>query len=544
MHKRWLQRTYKWNSHQIVEEILNIFSNEILKDIISDVKAATYFPVILDETSDISGSEQVSISFRYVDNDLTVHEQFVGFYETKTTTAEVLHNIVKDVLLRFDLNISNLRGQCYDGASNVRFGLSSRISNDEPRALYIHCVAHRLNLVVTDAMNGINSVSDFIGTIKSMTNYVRDSPKRLGFFKDLQQDSENTESHSPPPRGLIRFCQTRWCVRVQSLESILSNYEALMNFFDEMADDKKSESSARAMANGFFSKLESFDFFFKLKMLIDIFKQLEIANTKLQYSDLTINKSYERIVTLLDFLRTKRDQGFDSLWTSTVEQAEVLHVDSPTIPRVRKAPKRYDSESEPHRFEKPEMYYKKLFYEVLDTVITSLEDRFNTKESKLLRSIEDFLIKEKHSSPKDIINFYKNEFNEDRFTLHRDMLIDVFKNTHGRSPETINDVISFLRNDKKSIREMIPEIDKLCHLILTLPASTCVAERSFSMLRRLKTYLRNTLCALRLNQIAVINCHRERAEKLKKEHILRKLMNFFINSNRVRAATFAVFDVE
>lgn len=162
---------------------------------ISDVKSAKYFTIILDETADISCCEQVSISFRYVEEDLTVQEQFVGFYETNRTTGEVLHNIVKDVLMRFNLNISNLRGQCHDGASNVRFGLSSRILEDEPRALYIHCVAHRLNLVVTDAMNGINSFTDFIDVVQEIFNYFSKSHRRWDNLMTLSKSASRLESN-------------------------------------------------------------------------------------------------------------------------------------------------------------------------------------------------------------------------------------------------------------------------------------------------------------------------------------------------------------
>lgn len=43
----------------------------------------------------------------------------MGFYETGKTDSKTLFEIVKDVLIRFNLKMSNLRGQCYDGASNV-----------------------------------------------------------------------------------------------------------------------------------------------------------------------------------------------------------------------------------------------------------------------------------------------------------------------------------------------------------------------------------------------------------------------------------------
>ena len=47
--------------------------------------------------------------------------------------------------------IANLRGQCYDGASNMsgaRGGCKSIVIREAPKAIYVHCAAHRLNLAV------------------------------------------------------------------------------------------------------------------------------------------------------------------------------------------------------------------------------------------------------------------------------------------------------------------------------------------------------------------------------------------------------------
>jgi molybdopterin biosynthesis enzyme len=54
-----------------------------------------------------------------------------------------------------------------------------------------------------------------------------------------------------------------------------------------------------------------------------------------------------------------------------------------------------------------------------------------------------------------------------------------------------------------------PNIRKLLQILATLPVSTCTSERSFSTLRRMKTYLRNSTSETRLNGLALLNIHRE-----------------------------------
>jgi len=58
---------------------------------------------------------------------------------------------VQDVLIRLQLPIADLRGQTYDGASNMIVGqykgCQALINQKQPLALYVHCGAHGVNLV-------------------------------------------------------------------------------------------------------------------------------------------------------------------------------------------------------------------------------------------------------------------------------------------------------------------------------------------------------------------------------------------------------------
>ena len=54
-----------------------------------------------------------------------------------------------------------------------------------------------------------------------------------------------------------------------------------------------------------------------------------------------------------------------------------------------------------------------------------------------------------------------------------------------------------------------PVIHSLLRILATLPVTTASSERSFSTLRRLKTYLRNTTSEDRLNGLALLQVHRD-----------------------------------
>ncbi|XP_068302779.1 uncharacterized protein [Pyrus communis] len=75
---------------------------------------------MVDESHDISTEEQMAVILRYVDNKGQVIERFVGVQHVTETTSSKLKESIDEFLKLHDLSYSNLRGQGYDGASNMR----------------------------------------------------------------------------------------------------------------------------------------------------------------------------------------------------------------------------------------------------------------------------------------------------------------------------------------------------------------------------------------------------------------------------------------
>jgi hypothetical protein len=66
-----------------------------------------------------------------------------------------------------------------------------------------------------------------------------------------------------------------------------------------------------------------------------------------------------------------------------------------------------------------------------------------------------------------------------------------------------------MRGMCSEVRALFTNVKQLIRLLHVCPASSCSAERSFSALRRLKTWLRNTMTQKRLNSVVVCNVHQE-----------------------------------
>ena len=109
------------------------------------------------------------MSLRYV-LDNNIREVFLDFLEVQRITGEVLAHTIIHFLNNLGLSLSNLRGQCYDGASNMagaRLGCKSLVLREAPKAIYVHCAAHRLNLAVVSAckIQAFKNVESYIGEI-------------------------------------------------------------------------------------------------------------------------------------------------------------------------------------------------------------------------------------------------------------------------------------------------------------------------------------------------------------------------------------------
>ncbi len=156
----------KYTSPQIQNEIIKIMSFNILRKIASSIQEACYFALMADEVTDCSNKEHFVICLRWVNNNFQPFEEFIGLIDVESITANNLVACLKDCLLRMNISLSNCRAQCYDGESNMcgsRSGVSTQISDEEHRAILVHCFGHALNLAAGDTIKQNKIITKFYG---------------------------------------------------------------------------------------------------------------------------------------------------------------------------------------------------------------------------------------------------------------------------------------------------------------------------------------------------------------------------------------------
>lgn len=199
-----------------------MMAHRVLRQILEEIHSSPFLAVMVDETTDKSNMEQLTLVVRLISDDFEVSEEFLGLYSMSAIDAQSIVDVMKDAFLRFQIPFTKLRGQCYDGCSTMtgaKAGVAVKIEEVEPRAVFTHCYGHALNLGVSDTIKQSPAMKDCLDTCFELVMLIKFSPKREATLRELK---EEVGSDAP---GIRTLCPTRWTVRAESLASISANYD-------------------------------------------------------------------------------------------------------------------------------------------------------------------------------------------------------------------------------------------------------------------------------------------------------------------------------
>ncbi|XP_015159843.1 uncharacterized protein [Solanum tuberosum] len=172
----------------IQKDIVNACAKETLKAIIGDLNG-DYFGILVDESKGISHKEQMALVLRFVNKNGKVVERFIGLVHVSDTSACSLKKAIYSLLSVHSLSPSKIRGQGYDGASNMKGeinGFKTLIMKYSPSVYYIHCFAHQLQLTLVAIAKKHLDVEYFFDHVSNVLNVVGGYFKRRDLHRDHQ----------------------------------------------------------------------------------------------------------------------------------------------------------------------------------------------------------------------------------------------------------------------------------------------------------------------------------------------------------------------
>ena len=520
----------QWTSPDVQNELLHILSDLTLDLILNDVRSSEYFGIIMDETSDISRAEQVSLCLSYLLGG-EKKEAFVGFFKTNSTTGEDLYNLLCEAMKELKLDMKNIVAECFDGASNMcgeYKGVATRMKESSPLSMYIHCYGHLINLALKDTLEEIPVVRNTLGTLQAIYNFLEGSTKRHGKLEEFKDGNEYLLL------SLKSQSITRWSCRWEAVKAVYEQLERIIGCLLELSEDKDSKTSSGARS--LLISILDFEFIFGLSILRVILMNTSNLNSYVQGTQIDIYALRTTAEMTINTLKgCRNDENAKQIWDLAVGRSKKVKkliegnnffdFADPKVPRLRRIPLRFqagvDEEvgDDEYIFEEAfDLYRVNTYFAALDLSINELEARFSENDLAILSAMCDVIMSD-HPADKSFVDVCSQyDIDYELLKVEHDLYVSFKNNSPDAQLGSPRDILDSMH--KHDHLKFLPHFAKVVRIFNVIPATSCAAERSFSALRRLKTYIRSTMGQDRLSHLALLSIERAYSNKIDMDKVI------------------------
>ncbi|KAI2658679.1 Zinc finger MYM-type protein 1 [Labeo rohita] len=405
-----------YTSHDVQNDLIELMSTIVTEHIVKDV-GESWFTVKVDGTKDPTGSENVSIVLRYVDQNCSVKERLLSMLTTDKCDALSLSNMVLEELADVGLDTGKILSQCYDGASVMsgrEGGMQKLIQNKlNSEVPYIHCFNHQLHLAIVHAVSSESAVEDFFDVCNALYKFLR-KPTVAAQYKGQK---------------LKRLLDQRWTGHLDTVSVVLKSHNTLVEFLNEIATTRKG-ADIKLEAVGLHKAITEPAFKFLSCVMYKVLGLTDPPNRMLQAEQTNLMTAVQLIRSASSCIESLRsDAEFAKLWAESIKSSDDA---VPTAPkRQRQASKSLQdyivNESVGQRESNIEQECKRLFFNIIDSILGEMSVRFSERNSQYMSALDaldpgskNFLDAGKVKPLLDLRNTEMNVFSEHRRSmLHR-----------------------------------------------------------------------------------------------------------------------------
>ena len=248
--------------------------------------------------------------------DLNVEKRFVGFVDcSKKADAVALYTHIKFFFQKCGIYEVPIVAQGYDGAaimSGSENGVQSKIRKDHPSAVYIHCMAHKLNLVLVEACKVNRMVNSFFLTLETIYCFFA-QPMNHKAFKETQR-SLGVKSK------IDMISDTRWACRNKNVASLKKSFLPLLKVMTELSQPSNRKFIEAA---GLLNVSKGARFCIRLIIFHDVLRTIHVVRKSLLASDITLFSAKTCVENMIHVFKTMRTGAkWDGMWEKIKEFLE------------------------------------------------------------------------------------------------------------------------------------------------------------------------------------------------------------------------------
>ncbi|KAL7149365.1 hypothetical protein ABFS83_05G035300 [Erythranthe nasuta] len=470
----------------IQNQIISSFAHFVLKAILCDI-GDDFFALLVDEARDVSIKEQMAVALRYVNGEGKIIESFIGVVHVPNTTARCLKVSLESLLTTFGLSLSRVRGQGYDGASNMQGefnGLKSLILKENKSAFYVHCFAHQLQLALVQ--------------ITKKNKYLLREKQFEKLCEKIFFDNFVTGSGLNQEATLKRPGDTRWNSYYFTILSMIKLFSSVVDVLEYLASNGDDVAHC-GQATILLRNIECFEFAFVLHLMRSVLGITNDLSQALKKKDQDLANAMKLVTFAKDRLQELREDGWGKLLQETSDfcvEHDIL------VPNMDDNFLLYSRDGRISRrgtqITNLNHYQIEVLYTVIDLQLSKLNDRFDNTNTELLTLISCFDPSNSFSTFDTnalvkLAGFYPSEFDDCGLIVLENQLEKFIRDV--RSDQNFSNMVGASRLAEKLVAKRknitYPSVYLLLKLSLILPVATASVERVFSAMKIVKSELRN-----------------------------------------------------
>ncbi|XP_050065845.1 uncharacterized protein LOC126554884 [Aphis gossypii] len=343
-------------------------------------------------------------------------------------------------------------------------GAQSHILKDNPYAIYSPCAAHSLNLCGVDSAECCTKAITFFGVVQKCYNVFSSSPQRWEILKKNISGS------------LHGLSNTRWSARIDAVKPFVNNLPGLQNALEDVKQLNLTAESRRDI-EGIVKYINKFECIVMASIWFKVLCIINERNVVLQARNSTIDVEVINLESLIADLQLIRNN-----WNTILQECKI----------VASGLKNTSSELQVSRKRKRVKVFSKNIFKNNEeeySVIAGINNRFVAikKLNDIFSFLWQFVAWSEERIQDTAANFVKKYDTDVSQELITEMihLKHIYKEnfTTNCSPyELLNEITS------KNLDTLFPNVCVALRIFCTLPVSVASAERSFSVLARIKNF--------------------------------------------------------